>query len=269
MTKAELEQDLEAEGRRCAIGDWRKENSRRVPTAAATAELPGNGKLPELRLPQFTWAVLKFPIFWAQYASSVHERSDLDIATKFAYLVPTTEGKMQSTIERILITAANYPLAVKILKSRLSRPEIVACERSMALWKATARREMTTQGIQILVRLAKYNVRLIPGWPMARWTSAIIRSTPRSAVAAQTSAGPAAGGFSHRRGTRVNSFALLHADFTRSTSISNPNYCTSDSIMPTLLWISISPDAFVFGNTRHGQHTLSTPCLPARGVVCH
>ncbi|KRY21658.1 hypothetical protein T12_1401 [Trichinella patagoniensis] len=140
----QLEQDLEAEGRRCAIGDWSKyqkifrqrkarENGRRVPTAAATAESPGNGKLPELRLPQFTWAVLKFPIFWAQYASSVHERSDLDIATKFAYLVPTTEGKMRSTIERILITAANYPLAVKILKSRLSRPEIVACERSMAL----------------------------------------------------------------------------------------------------------------------------------------
>ncbi|KRY39997.1 Gamma-tubulin complex component 4, partial [Trichinella spiralis] len=78
-----------------------------------------------LRLPQFTWSVLKFPTFWAQYASRVHERSDLDIATKFAYLVPTTEGKMRSTIERILITAANYPLAAEILKSRLSQPEII------------------------------------------------------------------------------------------------------------------------------------------------
>ncbi|XP_003378598.1 conserved hypothetical protein [Trichinella spiralis] len=111
----------------------RKENGRWVPTAAATAESPGNGKLPELRLPQFTWSVLKFPTFWAQYASRVHERSDLDIATKFAYLVPTTEGKMRSTIERILITAANYPLAAEILKSRLSQPEIVACERNMTL----------------------------------------------------------------------------------------------------------------------------------------
>ncbi|KRZ96229.1 hypothetical protein T08_14157 [Trichinella sp. T8] len=111
----------------------------------------GNGKLPELKLPQFSWKVLEFPTFWAQFEASVHSRSDLDVTTKFDYLLSGTEGKARSAIAGIPLTAANYTHAVEILKTRFGRPKSVAREHISALWKAPACPEMTMQGIQILV----------------------------------------------------------------------------------------------------------------------
>ncbi|KRX68160.1 hypothetical protein T09_8321 [Trichinella sp. T9] len=110
-----------------------------------------NGKLPELKLPQFSWKVLEFPTFWAQFEASVHSRSDLDVTTKFDYLLSGTEGKARSAIAGIPLTAANYTHAVEILTTRFGRPKLVAREHISALWKAPACREMTMQGIQILV----------------------------------------------------------------------------------------------------------------------
>ncbi|KRX22273.1 hypothetical protein T07_12151 [Trichinella nelsoni] len=40
----------------------------------------GNGKLPKMKLPQFSMEVLEFPTFWAQFEASVHERYNLDVA---------------------------------------------------------------------------------------------------------------------------------------------------------------------------------------------
>ncbi|KRY16299.1 DnaJ -like protein subfamily B member 6-B [Trichinella patagoniensis] len=111
----------------------------------------GNGKLSELKLPQFSWKVLEFPTFWAQFEASVHSRSDLDVTTKFDYLLSGTEGKARSAIAGIPLTAANYTHAVEILKTRFGRPKLVAREHISALWKAPACREITMQGIQILV----------------------------------------------------------------------------------------------------------------------
>ncbi|KRY46705.1 hypothetical protein T03_7126 [Trichinella britovi] len=66
---------------------------------------------------------------------------------------------------------------------------------------------------------------------------------------------------------RVDSSALLHADFTRSTSSSNPNSSTSDSIMPTLLRISISPDAFVFSLAFPERPSDTHRCTVAESVI--
>ncbi|KRZ54279.1 hypothetical protein T02_9505 [Trichinella nativa] len=68
-------------------------------------------------------------------------------------------------------------------------------------------------------------------------------------------ADPAAGG------------TLLHADFTRSTSISYPNTSTSDSIMPTFLQISISPDVFVFSLTFPERPSDTHRCTVAESVI--
>ncbi|KRX32708.1 hypothetical protein T05_11601 [Trichinella murrelli] len=71
----------------------------------------GNGRLPEMKLPQFSGKVLEFPTSWAQFEASIHNRSNLDAATKFTYLISSTEGRTRSSIEGIPLTAANYPQA--------------------------------------------------------------------------------------------------------------------------------------------------------------
>ncbi|KRX13115.1 Retrovirus-related Pol polyprotein from transposon, partial [Trichinella nelsoni] len=81
-----------------------------------------NGKLPDLRLPQFSEEVLDFPPFWIQCAARFHDRSDLDVATKFAYFLSCTVGKAQGSIEGFPLTAASYTHAVLILNAHFGRP---------------------------------------------------------------------------------------------------------------------------------------------------
>ncbi|KRZ50875.1 hypothetical protein T02_9964 [Trichinella nativa] len=109
------------------------------------------GKLTELTLPLFDGEVLEFPTFWAQFQASVHVNTELDDATKFAYLLSNTTGRVLEAIAGIPVTAANYPKAVGILQKRFGQPKIVACAHFLALWKAPECREMTRQGIQTLV----------------------------------------------------------------------------------------------------------------------
>ncbi|KRZ06500.1 hypothetical protein T4B_6537 [Trichinella pseudospiralis] len=111
----------------------------------------GNGRLPEMKLPQFSGKVLEFPTFWAQFEASIHNQSYLDAATKFTYLISSTEGRARSSIEGIPLTAANYPQAVSILKARFGWPRMVVREHLTALWKLPACSEMSMRGIQSLV----------------------------------------------------------------------------------------------------------------------
>ncbi|KRZ60253.1 hypothetical protein T02_15891 [Trichinella nativa] len=64
---------------------------------------------------------------------------------------PGCHYEARSAIAGIPLTAANYTHAVEILTTRFGRPKLVAREHISALWKAPACREMTMQGIQILV----------------------------------------------------------------------------------------------------------------------
>ncbi|KRX37289.1 hypothetical protein T05_12700 [Trichinella murrelli] len=90
----------------------------------------GNGRLPE---------------------AGIHNRSELNDTTKFTYLIFITEGTARSAIERIPHTLKNYSQAVDILKTRFGRPRLAIREHVAALWRASACREMTAQGIQSLV----------------------------------------------------------------------------------------------------------------------
>ncbi|KRZ64496.1 hypothetical protein T08_6114, partial [Trichinella sp. T8] len=96
--------DLDGEERQSAIEDWSKWQKlfrQRKSRACAIIEeahgnrpmsidsddpcrpavRAGNGRLPEMKLPQFSGKVLEFPTFWAQFEASIHNRSDLDAAT--------------------------------------------------------------------------------------------------------------------------------------------------------------------------------------------
>ncbi|KRZ02620.1 hypothetical protein T11_725 [Trichinella zimbabwensis] len=172
--QTEVELDLDGEERQAAIDEWalcrrnyRVGKSRaRARMVEARGEGPigggnvsagrpavraSNGRLPEVTLPKFAGKVLEFPSFWAQFEASVHKRSDLDNATKFTYLLSSTEGTARNAIEGIPLTPENYTQAVDILKKRFGRPRLVVREHLAALWRAPACREMTAKGIQSLV----------------------------------------------------------------------------------------------------------------------
>ncbi|KRY08159.1 hypothetical protein T12_7544 [Trichinella patagoniensis] len=161
--QAEWEQDLDPRERNAAIENWAK--SRRLFLEARaraqgrlrpkqengpsrcdgchsgnfrqTADPVRIGKLPELTLPLFDGEVLEFPTFWAQFEAGVHANTELDDATKFAYLLSNTTGRALGAIFGI--------------PKRFGQPKIVARAHFLALWKAPECREMTRQGIQTLV----------------------------------------------------------------------------------------------------------------------
>ncbi|KRY56245.1 hypothetical protein T03_5383 [Trichinella britovi] len=172
--QTEVELDLEGEERQAAIDDWAACHQRyrvgksraRARMVEARGECPidgdnvsagrpavrtGNGRLPEVTLPNFEEKVLEFPSFWALFEANIHKRGDLDNATKFTYLLSSTEGTARSAIEGIPLTPENYTQAVDILKARFGRPRMVIREHLAALWRAPACREMTARGIQSLV----------------------------------------------------------------------------------------------------------------------
>ncbi|KRY10237.1 hypothetical protein T12_15320 [Trichinella patagoniensis] len=163
--QTEVELNLEGEERQFAIDDWATCRQR---YRVGRSRVPGSRR-PENALGASTAAVLEghlsgpetggcrresvgiFHSFWAQFKAGIHNRSELDDTTKFTYLISITEGTARSAIERIPHTLKNYSQAVDILKTRFGRPRLAIREHVAALWRASACRKMTAQGIQSLV----------------------------------------------------------------------------------------------------------------------
>ncbi|KRY46653.1 hypothetical protein T03_15258 [Trichinella britovi] len=167
--QTEMELNLEGEERQFAIDDWatatelgdpecpdrvarrtryghRQRQFWKAICQGRKREVAG-GNAPEC----FRESVGIFPSFWAQFKAGIHNRSELNDTTKFTYLIFITEGTARSAIERIPHTLKNYSQAVDILKTRFGRPRLAIREHVAALWRASACREMTAQGIQSLV----------------------------------------------------------------------------------------------------------------------
>ncbi|KAK5985335.1 hypothetical protein GCK32_021813 [Trichostrongylus colubriformis] len=73
--------------------------------------------LSKLDLPMFDGNLLEFPEYWARFSTLVGNKSQLDGATKLSLLKSTLRGRALQTIQGLSVTAANYPVAVEILKN--------------------------------------------------------------------------------------------------------------------------------------------------------
>ncbi|KAK5976943.1 Tas retrotransposon peptidase A16, partial [Trichostrongylus colubriformis] len=73
--------------------------------------------LSKLDLPIFEGNLLEFPEYWARFSTLIGDKPQLDGATKFSLLKSTLRGRALQTIKGLAITAANYPIAVEILKN--------------------------------------------------------------------------------------------------------------------------------------------------------
>lgn len=81
-------------------------------------------KLPKLQLQKFNGDILKWPEFWAQFESSVHNQN-LCNADKLAYLFSSMDGLALEAVRGIDMTNENYDLAIDTLVKRFGDKDLV------------------------------------------------------------------------------------------------------------------------------------------------
>uniref|UniRef100_A0A7I4Z3P0 DUF1758 domain-containing protein n=1 Tax=Haemonchus contortus TaxID=6289 RepID=A0A7I4Z3P0_HAECO len=73
--------------------------------------------LSKLDLPTFDGNLLDYPEFWARSVTLVDNKPQLDDTTKFSLLKSCLRGRALQSIQGLSLTAANYKIAVDILKT--------------------------------------------------------------------------------------------------------------------------------------------------------
>ena len=63
--------------------------------------------------------------FWYNFTSSVHENSGLNDIDRFVHLRYLVEGTAYDTIAGLALTAANYKVAVNLLKQRFGQRQLI------------------------------------------------------------------------------------------------------------------------------------------------
>ncbi|KRZ75242.1 hypothetical protein T10_2819 [Trichinella papuae] len=77
------------------------------------------------QLTPFDGDIMQFSAFWDQFQASVHARTDLNDIEKFICLRSNLKGPALDVISGFSITAANYPEAVKTLRERFDRADLI------------------------------------------------------------------------------------------------------------------------------------------------
>ncbi|XP_003381643.1 hypothetical protein Tsp_07325 [Trichinella spiralis] len=102
-----------------------------VMDARATFHAGGEGKelcnlrIPKWQLTPFDGVTMQFGGFWYQFQSSVHSQTDLNDIEKFMCLRSSLKGPALDVISGSSTTATNYPEAVKTLRERFDRADLI------------------------------------------------------------------------------------------------------------------------------------------------
>ncbi|KRX74208.1 hypothetical protein T02_2507 [Trichinella nativa] len=68
---------------------------------------------------------MQFGAFWDHFQASVHSQTDLNDIEKFMYLRSSLKGPALGVISGFSTTATNYPEAVKTLRERFDRADLI------------------------------------------------------------------------------------------------------------------------------------------------
>ena len=82
-------------------------------------------RLPKLTIKKFSGQPSGWQEFWDNFSSSVHENSGLNDIDRFVHLRSLVEGTAYDTIARLALTAANYKVAVDLLKQRFGQRQLI------------------------------------------------------------------------------------------------------------------------------------------------
>ncbi|GBM44467.1 hypothetical protein AVEN_261460-1 [Araneus ventricosus] len=88
-------------------------------------ESSSNNKLPKLSISKFYGQSSLWLTFWNSFESAIHENDSLSEVSKFNYLKAHLGGSALSTIEGFALTPENYEIAIKLLKERFGRSDVL------------------------------------------------------------------------------------------------------------------------------------------------
>ncbi|KAJ8980515.1 hypothetical protein NQ317_007935 [Molorchus minor] len=93
-----------------------------------------NVKLPDIKLPNFNGDYDRWLEFYDTFMSMVDSDTRLDDIRKFLYLKSCITGEAKDCIKSIVVSAANYPVAWKLLRERYENKEILINNHVKALF---------------------------------------------------------------------------------------------------------------------------------------
>lgn len=82
-------------------------------------------KLPKVEVRHFNGKVDERQEFWDCYESSIHSHPNLSDIDKFSYLRGPLRGAARTTIPGLALTAANYEVAIDLLRGRFGKPVVI------------------------------------------------------------------------------------------------------------------------------------------------
>ena len=96
-----------------------------VSISSSQAERRVNVRLPKLELKRFSGKIHEFQEFWDSFQSAIHDNENLSKVDKFKYLRSFLEEPAKSVIAGMSITDADYETAIKLLKKRFGKTEVI------------------------------------------------------------------------------------------------------------------------------------------------
>ena len=94
-------------------------------------------RLPKLTIKKFSGQPSSWQEFWDNFSSSIHENSGLNDIDRFVHLRSLVEGTAYDTIAGLALTAANYKVAVDLLKQRFGQRQLIINYHMENLMKIT------------------------------------------------------------------------------------------------------------------------------------
>ncbi|XP_064082936.1 uncharacterized protein LOC135198947 [Macrobrachium nipponense] len=80
-------------------------------------------KLPAIKIPEFSGGEEEWLAFWDIFNSLVHDRRDISDVIKFSILRASSRDNALKAIEGMLVTNANYSVAIQTLKEKYDNKE--------------------------------------------------------------------------------------------------------------------------------------------------
>ena len=100
-------------------------NDSLVSISPSQAEKRVNVRLPKLELKKFSGKIHEFQEFWDSFESAIHDNESLFKVDKFKYLRSVLEEPAKSLIAGMSVTDAHYDAAIKLLKKRFGKTEVI------------------------------------------------------------------------------------------------------------------------------------------------
>ncbi|XP_037520910.1 uncharacterized protein LOC119397560 [Rhipicephalus sanguineus] len=120
--------------------------------------------LPTLQVPTYAGDLRQWQEFWDHYSATIHNNIELPPIEKFKYLLTYLRGAAKRAIEGIRLADNNYDIAVKTLKERFGRQELLVNEHiDQLLALSPVRSSKEVEKLRMLQDAVRFRVSALEG----------------------------------------------------------------------------------------------------------